>query len=319
VLQVETVPDPVPGEREIPIRVHAAEVTKADCELRAFRFPVKWTWLPMRLAFGITGPRKRILGNYFAGEVVAVGREAGRFNPGDKVLGCGRLRFGAHAELLSLPEDFTVVRMPSKLSFAESAAVPLGGLNALHFLRRAKISAGEKVLVNGAGGSIGAFAVQLARHMGAEVTAVDAAHKEAFVCSLGAGTFIDFRTTDFTRNGRTWDVILSTVPGTSFARCMRALNPGGRYLIANPRFSDLVHSLLPKRSANRQAVVAFAAETVEELTALRDLLEAGNIRSVVDRVYSFAEAADAHRRVETEERLGAIVLSPDGAEGSGWN
>lgn len=312
VLHLETVPDPpAPGERDILVRVRAAEVTKGDCELRAFRLPVKWTWLPLRLAMGVTRPRKPILGCYFAGEVVAVGRGVQRFKEGDRVFGSAGFQFGAHAELLCLPETRTLVPMPANLSFAEAAAVPLGGLNALHFLRRAKIQPGEKVLVNGAGGSIGAFGVQIARHMGAGVTAVDAAHKEAMVRGLGAEHFIDYRKTDFTRSGRTYDVILSTVASSSYARCMRVLNPGGRYLIANPRMSDLMRSALPSRFGDRESIVAFAAETNEELTALGALLEAGSIRAAVDRVYPMAAAAEAHRRVETEARLGAVVLSMD--------
>jgi NADPH:quinone reductase-like Zn-dependent oxidoreductase len=147
--------------------------------------------------------------------------------------------------------------------------------------------------------------------MGAEVTGVDAAHKEAMVRGFGAEHFIDYRKENFIRVGRTWDVVLGTVPTTVHAQIMRVLNPGGRYLIANPRFSDLMRALLPSRSGDRHAVVAFAAESEEELTALASLIETGSIRPVLDRVYSFADAAAAHRRVETEERLGAIVLSPD--------
>ncbi len=164
-------------------------------------------------------------------------------------------------------------------------------------------------MINGAGGSIGLFGVQLARHLGAEVTAVDAAHKEAMLRGLGAAHFLDYRKTDFTGSGRTYDVVLSTVASASHSRCMRALNPGGRYLIANPRFSNLVRANLPSTFGDRRAIVAFAGETVAELTELGTLLEAGHIRPVIDGVYPLSEAAAAHRRVETEERLGGVVLS----------
>ncbi len=310
VLRLETVPDPVPRRGEILVRVGAAEVTKADCELRAFRFPVKWFWLPLRIAVGITRPRKRTLGNYFAGEVVALGEGVRRFREGDRVFGCTGFQLGAHAGLLRLSESRTIARMPSNLSYAEAAAVPLGGLNALHFLRRANVQPGENVLINGAGGSIGLFGIQIARHLGAEVTAVDAVHKEALVRRVGASHFVDYRRTDFTRGCQPHDVILSTVASTDFAGCMRVLKPGGRYLIANPRLSDLARTILPSRYEDRKSFAAFAGETQAELEALRDLIEAGHIRPVVDRVYSLPDAAEAHRRVETEERLGSVVLAP---------
>lgn len=310
VLRLESLPDPVPRRGEILVRVAAAEVTKADCELRAFRFPVRWYWLPLRIAVGVTRPRKRILGNYFAGEVVSLGDGVKRFRSGDRVFGCTRFQLGAHAGLLCLPESRTIARIPSNLSYAEAAAVPLGGLNALHFLRRAGIRPGEKVLVNGAGGSIGLFGVQIARHLGAEVTAVDAAHKEAMLRGIGATHFIDHRRDDFTRRDPRYDVILSTVASADFAGCMRVLRPGGRYLIANPRLSDLMRSILPSRFGDRKSFVAFAGETQVELDQLCDLIETGRIRPVVDRVYPFGDAAAAHRRVESEERLGSVVLEP---------
>ena len=310
VLQIETVADPSPRAGDILIRVRAAEVSKADCELRSFRLPVQWYWLPLRLGIGITSPRKRILGNYFAGEVLALGPGVQRFREGDRIFGCTRFQLGAHAELLCLRATRTLVRMPANLSFAEAAAVPLGGLNALHFIRRAKLRPGEKVLVNGAGGSIGLFAVQLAQHAGAEVTAVDAGHKETMLRGLGAAHFIDYRKTDFTRSGQTYDVILSTVAGTRYHDCMRMLNPGGRYLIANPRFSDLVRTLLPSKFKDREATAAFATEQEEELTHLKTLLENGSIRSLVDHVYPLDQIRAAHDRVETEQRLGTVIVAP---------
>jgi NADPH:quinone reductase-like Zn-dependent oxidoreductase len=310
VLRLMTVADPIPRAGEILIRVHAAEVTKADCELRAFRFPVKWYWLPLRLANGITRPRKHILGNYFAGEVIARGPGARRFAEGDRIFGCTRFQLGAHAEYLCLPETRTIVRMPANLSFAEAASVPLGGLNALHFMRRAKLRPGEKVLINGAGGSIGLFGLQLAKHAGAEVIAVDAGHKETMLRSLGADHFVDYRKTDFTHSANTYDVIFSTVASSRYEVCMRLLRPGGRYLIANPKFSDLVRSILPSKFGDRTATAAFAEEKQEQLAALTTMLEERSIRPVVDRIYSLEQIAEAHRRVETEERLGSVILSP---------
>lgn len=309
VLRVATLPDPRPRAGEILIRICAAEVTKSDCELRSFRLPVLWFWLPLRLALGVFRPRKRVLGNYFAGEVLETGPEVRKFQRGDRIFGCTGFKLGAHAEFLCLSEAQAIAPMPENLTYAEAASIPLGGLNALHFLRRANIQPGEKVLINGAGGSIGMFAVQLAKHMGAEVTAVDARHKESFLRALGADHFIDHQTTDFSQTGQTFDVVFSTVASSSYAKCFRILNAGGRYLIANPRFSDLVRSNFQSKAALRRSIAAFAKETREELHALKALFEAGSIRPVVDRTYSLTQCAEAHRRVETEQRLGAVVFS----------
>jgi NADPH:quinone reductase-like Zn-dependent oxidoreductase len=309
VLHVREVATPAPGDDELLIRVHAAEATKADCELRSFRLPVRWTWLPLRIGWGLLRPRKRILGGYFAGEVAAVGRGVSRFKPGDEVFGTAQLRFGAYGEYVCLPASYTIVPKPRNLSFEEAAAVPLGGLNALHFLRKADIREGEKVLVNGAGGSIGTFGVQIARAMGAEVTAVDAAHKEAMLRRIGARHFVDYAREDFAEGGRSYDVILSTVARASYSRCIGALRPKGRYLLANPRVSDMLRSVFTSRTTDKTAVFAFAGEREEELLVLKEMIEAGTIRPVVDRVYPMEQAAEAHRRVETEQRSGLVVIS----------
>ncbi|MDF1701160.1 MAG: NAD(P)-dependent alcohol dehydrogenase [Planctomycetota bacterium] len=221
VLRVTEVDRPTPAKGEVLIRVHAAEATKADCELRSFRFPVKWFWLPLRLAVGLRRPRRQILGGYFSGVVEALGEGVSMFEPGQAVFGSAGLRMGAYGEYMTLPETATVVDKPSNVSFEEAAAVPLGGLNALHFLRRARVQPGEHVLVNGAGGSIGIFGVQLAKAMGAEVTAVDCVAKEELVRDIGADHFIDYAKEDFTRAGRSYDVIFDMIVSSSYSRCLR--------------------------------------------------------------------------------------------------
>ncbi len=181
VLQIGDLPRPEPGDDDILIRVRAAEVTKGDCEMRSFRFAVKWFWLPLRLALGVFRPRRPVLGNYFAGTVVAVGANVSRFSAGDNVFGCSKLMLGAYAQFLCVPSSYTVAHMPANLSHEQAAAVPLGGLNALHFMRRASIAPGESVLVNGAGGSIGSFAVQLALNLGTTFGAgAQCAHRHDF-------------------------------------------------------------------------------------------------------------------------------------------
>jgi NADPH:quinone reductase-like Zn-dependent oxidoreductase len=293
------------------IRVRAAEATKSDVEMRGFQFSVKWFSLPLRLVLGVRRPKRRILGGYFSGVIDRVGKKVTRFSPGDEVFGCAQLRLGAYAKYLALPATYTIVRKPGSMSFSEAAAVPLGGLNALHFMRLAAIQPGERVLINGAGGSIGAHAVQIARSMGADVSVVDKAIKEPMLRRLGAGHFIDYTQTDFTRNGESYDVIFDMIPGSSYDGCMRSLNPGGRYLAGNARLSVFFRSVFTTRFTDKTARVALAGETSEELTALREMIEAGEVGPIVDRVYPMEEAAEAHRRVATEERLGAIVIEID--------
>ncbi|MCB1103102.1 MAG: NAD(P)-dependent alcohol dehydrogenase [Opitutaceae bacterium] len=309
VLHIGEVPTPVPKDHEILVRVRSAEVTKGDCEMRSFRFAVKWFWLPLRIFMGIRRPRKPILGGYFSGEIETVGAAVTRFKPGDAVFGCAGMRLGAYGEYLCLPDDYTIVPKPGKLSFAEAAAVPLGGLNALHFMRRARLQPGESVLINGAGGSIGTFAVQIAKSMGATVTVVDHTIKADLLRNLGADHFIDYTREDFTAGGQTYDVIFNMVARNNYARSIACLNPNGRYLTANPKLSDMIRSVLTSRFTDKTAIFAFAGETKEELLSLNTMIEAGEVRSVVDRIYARAQAAAAHHRVESEQRLGAIILA----------
>ena len=309
VLQLKEVEKPTPKDDEVLIKVLAAEVTKADCELRSFNFPVKWFWLPLRVAMGLITPKKKVLGGYFAGEVKSVGKDVSKFKKGDQIFGTTKLRMGAYGEYVCLPASYTIVPKPYNMTFEEAAAVPLGGLNALHFLRKANIQQGEKVLVNGAGGSIGTFGVQIAKAMGAEVTAVDSTIKEEMLRRIGADHFFDYTKEDFTKNGQTYDVILDMVARSSYSKCVKALNPKGRYLMANPRISDMLRSVLTSKFTDKTAIFVFAGENEEELLALKEMIEEGKIKSTVDKVYPLEQAAEAHRRVETEQRLGTIVIS----------
>ena len=309
VLQLSDVEKPVPKDDEFLIRVRAAEATKSDVEMRSFKFAVKWFWLPLRIAFGVRKPRRQILGGYFSGEVVSLGRDVTQFSMGDQVFGAAGLRLGAYGEFVALPASYTIIAKPDNMSFAEAAAVPLGGLNALHFMRLARIQAGDKVLINGAGGSIGAHAIQIAKSMGAEVTAVDSTIKEDMLSRIGADHFIDYTKESFTAKGRTYDVIFDMVAGSSYGACIKALNPNGRYLSANPRFSFMLRSVLTARFSNKTARFAFAQEAKAELHTLKKMIEDGKIRSIVDKVYPMDQAADAHSRVETEQRLGAVVIA----------
>ena len=309
VLRLGEIARPTPNDAEILIRVRAAEVTKADCELRSFSFPVKWFWLPLRLVMGITRPKRQVLGGYFSGEVEAVGKDVSKFKVGDQVFGSAGLRMGAYGEYVCLPAEYTISAKPSNMSFEEAAAVPLGGLNAFHFLRLARVQKGEKVLINGAGGSIGTFAVQIAKDMGAEVTAVDSGIKQNMLRRIGADHFFDYTTEDFTKSGQRYDVIFDMVARSSYSGCVATLNPKGRYVMGNPRLWDMLRSAVTSVFTDKKAIFAFAGETEEELLALKEMIEDGKIKSTVDRVYPMERVAEAHRRVETEQRLGSVVIA----------
>jgi NADPH:quinone reductase-like Zn-dependent oxidoreductase len=225
------------------------------------------------------------------------------------VFGAAGLKLGAYGEYVALPADSAIVSKPTNMSFSDAAAVPLGGLNALHFMRLARIQAGDKVLINGAGGSIGTHAIQIAKSMGAEVTAVDSTIKEDLLMRMGADHFIDYTKESFAAVGRTFDVIFDVVAVSSFTASIRALNPNGRYLTANPRLSVMFRSVFTRLSSGKTAKFAFAQESREGLLALKQMIESGKIKSIVDKVYPMEQAVHAHYRVETEQRLGAVVIA----------
>jgi NADPH:quinone reductase-like Zn-dependent oxidoreductase len=309
VLHVSDIEKPQPKDNELLIKVRATEVTKSDCEMRSFKFPVKWFWLPLRLVIGITKPRRNVLGGYFAGEVEAVGARVTNFKVGDKIFGNTGLSFGAYGEYVCLPQNATLAHMPDNADFAQAASVPLGGLNALHFMRLANINAGENVLINGAGGSIGMFALQIANDMGAAVTVVDKGSKEEMLRNIGVVDFIDYTKEDFTKRGQTYDVVFDMVAQSSLMDCDEILKPNGRYLTGNPQFANMIKCILANRFSDRTATFSFAKETVEELNTLKTLIEEGRITPIVDKIFPMEDAAEAHHLVETEQRLGAIVLS----------
>jgi len=309
VLSVGECEKPTVKPDELLIRVQAAEATKSDCEMRSFHFAVAWFYLPLRIALGWTKPKNPILGGYFAGEVVSMGEDVKDFSLGDRVFGSAGFGMGAYGQFLALSDASSIAPIPSNLSFEEAAAVPLGGFNALHYLRRANIQKGDRVLVNGAGASIGTFAVQIAKLMGAEVTAVDSAIKETMLREIGADHFVDYASEDFTQSDEFYDVIFSVVAGASYAGCIKRLKPKGCYLLANPRMSDMLRSIFTTKFTDKSVLFAFAGEKKEELLALKEMIEAGEIKPVIDKVYSMAEAQEAHRRVEAELRIGSTVIS----------
>jgi 2-desacetyl-2-hydroxyethyl bacteriochlorophyllide A dehydrogenase len=260
---------------------------------------------------GLIRPRHRILGQELAGEIEAVGKDVQRFKKGDQVFAWTGLGLGAYAEYTCLPEDGMLAIKPSTMTYEEAAAFPLGGLNALHFLRKGTIQSGQKVLINGAGGSIGTFAVQLAKDFGAEVTAVDSTAKLDMLRSLGADQVIDYTQEDFTKNGKTYDVIFDVVGKSSFTRSVRSLKHNGRYLLANPGLSQMVRGRWTSMVSSKKVIVEAASEKTEDLIVLKELIEAGKIQSVIDRRYPLEQIAEAHRYVEEGHKKGNIVITVD--------
>ncbi len=293
--------------------MRAVEVTKSDCELRRCRLPIKWVQLPLRLALGWRAPKRTVLGFYFAGEIERVGSGVTRFAPGQAVFGCTGFAMGAYADCLTLPEQAALALKPDAVSFEAAAATPLGGLNALHFLKRADIRPGQSVVVNGAGGSIGLCAIQIAKALGADVTAVDAGHKQALVHRAGADRFIDYRHQDFTRPPGQYDVVFDVVATSDYGSCLRALKPGGVYLTANPTLSKMLRSVWTTRMTGKSAHFAFAPETSAALDELALWLADGRIRPIIDRTLAFPELVEAHHAVEQETRQGSLILVPGDA------
>lgn len=308
VLQVQEVAKPVPRDDEVLIRIHATTVTAGDCEVRSSRVLV-WFWLFFRLYMGILKPRKGVLGQELAGEIEAAGKGVTQFKRGDQVFATTGMRFGAHAEFICLPSGYPIATKPANMTYEEAAAVPVGGLNALHFLRRGDIQRGQKVLINGAGGSIGTYAVQIAKSMGAEVTGVDSTGKLAMLGSIGADHVIDYTREDFTRNGETYDVILDVVGKSSHSRSLRALKDRGHLLIANPSLSRMVRGRWTSMTTGKKVTIGGASYETEDLIHLKQIIEAGDLKSVIDRRYPLEQAAKAHRYVETGLKKGNVVLT----------
>jgi 2-desacetyl-2-hydroxyethyl bacteriochlorophyllide A dehydrogenase len=316
VLRLEEVEKPAPKDNEILVRVCATPVNYGDVIARDFRSitPRKFTmplpfWLPMRIVFGLRKPRKRILGSEFAGEIEAVGKDVKRFRIGDRVFGYTGIGFGAYAEYLCMPEDGCVAIKPANMTNEEAAVVPSGGMTALHILRKVEIKRGDKVLVNGASGSIGSVAVQLVKHRGAEVTGVCGTPRLDYVKSLGADRVIDYTQEDFTQSGETYDLIADVLGKSSWSRCKRVLRENGRYLLASFKMKQVLQMLWRKITGGKKVICSLSPQKTEDLLVLKELIEAGKIKAVIDKRFPPEQAAEAHRYVETGQKKGHVVIT----------
>ena len=313
VLQLKEVETPTPKDKEVLIRIYATTVTAGDCEQRSLTLPILHRLL-MRAYVGLKRPKRiTILGMDVAGEIEAVGKDVKLFQAGDQVFAAtGFVGMGANAEYICLPEEpekGALAIKPANMTYEEAAAVPVGGLEALHFLRQGNIQIGQKVLINGAGGTIGTFAVQLARYFGAEVTGVDSTSKLDMLRSIGADQVIDYTQEDFTKSGKIYDVILDVVGKSSYSGSIRSLKQNGRYLIANPGPSQMVRGRWTSMTNSKKVIFGAASPKTEDLIFLKELIEAGKMRSVIDRRYPLEHIAEAHRYVETGHKKGNVVIT----------
>jgi len=316
VLQLKEMEKPAPRDNEILIRNHATTVNIGDIWARNFKeiTPSRFTmplplWLPSRIYFGFTKPRINILGSEFAGEVEAVGQAVKRFRKGDQVFGYRGQSMGANAEYLCVPEDGLVAIKPANMTYEEAAAVPYGALTALSLLRKVNIQRGQKVLINGASGSIGSAAVQLARYFEAEVTGVCSTPGMEFVKALGADKVIDYTREDFTKNGETYDLIFDILGKSSFSSCQNSLKRNGIYLLASFKMKQLFQMLWTSRRNGKKVICALSSERPEDLVLIRKLVEEGKIRSIIDRRYPLEQTAEAHRYVETGYKTGSVIIT----------
>jgi NADPH:quinone reductase-like Zn-dependent oxidoreductase len=309
VLKLQEVEKPIPKDNEILLKIHAASVTMGDCEMRNLQFSRSLAFL-MRLVNGIKKPKRiKILGQDVAGEIEEIGKEITLFKKGDQIFGSAGFNMGAYAENLCLPEDSIIALKPSNMTFEEAAAVPLGGLNALFFLNKTNIQSGQKVLINGAGGTIGTFAVQIAKAYGSSVTGVDSADKLDMLSSIGTDIVVDYTQEDFTKSGERYDVIFDVVRKSSYSGCVKSLNKNGIYLQTNHGLMRRIRGKLTSLTSSKKVISGTILESAEDLKHLKELIEAGKIKSVIDKRYSLEKTAEAHAYVETGQKKGNVVIN----------
>ena len=313
VLQLQEVEKPAPRNNEVLIRIHATTVTAGDMELRGFKFPYhtpRLIWLAMRIYVGLFRPtRIAILGQELAGEIEAVGKDVKRYSVGDQVFAGTGFGLGAYAEYKCLPENGVMALKPANISYGEAAAVALGGLEALRLIRKANLQPGQKVLIIAAGGSIGTFAVQLAKHFEAEVTALDSTGKLEMLRSIGADHVIDYTREDFTKKGETYDAIIDVAAKSSFSRSKSALKPNGTFISDQLGLSQMVGSVWALLRKRKKRINDYTTRRAENLTLLKELIEVGKIKTVIDKTYPLEQIVEAHRYAESGLKKGNVIIT----------
>ena len=305
VLQLQEVEKPVQKDDEVLIRIYGTTVTAGDTELRGLKFPF-FMRLLMRLGLGFRRPRKKILGQELAGQIESVGKDVTRFKIGDQIFASTAFRFGTYAEYVCLPSTYVMEKKPTNMSYEEAAAVITGGFNALYFLRKGNIQSGQKVLIRGASGTIGTFGIQLAKYYGAEVTGIGNPNSLEMMKSLGADKVIDYTKEDFTKSDETYDVIFDVIGKSSFSGFVRSLKENGIYLLANTG-ARKVRKLMT--SGQKVITGKKLIYKNEDLNFLKELIEAGKLKSAIDRRYPLEQIPEAHRYVETGQKTGNVVIT----------
>jgi NADPH:quinone reductase-like Zn-dependent oxidoreductase len=305
VLKLKEVAKPIPKDNEILVKVYATTVTIGDVRIRSATFP-PGLGLIMRIGFGFRGPRKNILGEELGGEIEAVGNDVKLFKVGDQVFGeC----LGAYAEYICLPEDGVLAIKPANMTYEEAAAGPSAALSALYYLRKGRIQSGKKVLINGASGALGTSAVQLANYFGAEVTGVCSTSNLELVKSLGADQVIDYTKEDFSKSGQTYDFIFDAVSKTSFSRCKGSLTHRGIYLVSVPTLAITLQMLWTSMIGSKKVILGVPKSSTEDLIFLKELIEAGKIKPVIDRRYPLEQIVEAHTYVDKGHKKGNVVIT----------
>jgi len=304
VLQLKEVAKPIPKDNEVLIKIYATSVTSGDCRMR------KADPFAVRFLNGITRPTKiTILGNELAGEIEGVGKDVEMFRIGDQVFGQAGLSLGANAEYICLAEDGTLTIKPANVTYEEAATIPFGGNTALHFLRKGNIRSGQKILIYGASGSLGTAAIQLAKYFGVEVTGVSSTSNLELVKSLGADKVIDYTIEDFTKNGQTYDIIFDTIGKSPFSGCVKSLKQKGIYLRAvHMTVPSIVRGLWTSITSSKKVIGGVATERKENLVFLKELIEAGKLKSVIDKCYPFEQIAEAHKYVDQGHKKGNVAI-----------
>jgi NADPH:quinone reductase-like Zn-dependent oxidoreductase len=308
VLELKDLPQPTPKEHEVLIKVLATTVTSGDCRVRSLNVP-KGFGLIVRIVFGWSRPRKKILGTEFSGVVSAIGSEVTNFKVGDEVFGFSDVEMGCYAEYKCMSENGALALKPAQLTHFNAAALSFGGTTALNFFKRANLKSGEKVLIHGASGSVGTAAIQLAKHFGAKVTGVCSTGNVELVKSLGADEVIDYFKLDFTTNGITYDVILDTVGTVTFSRARHSLKEGGRLLAIAADLPEMLKIPLAHLSSTKKVVAGTATANPEDLRTLAQLAASGVFKPVIDRFFPLAQIVEAHRYVEKGHKVGNVIIA----------
>ena len=309
-IQIKELEKPIPKNNEVLIKIRATTVTTSDCNARTFTFVPKSFMFFARIMFGFKKPKINILGIDLAGEIEAVGKNVTLFKVGDQVFGSPGDSFGAHAEYICIPEKGTLVIKPKDLSYEKAAAISLAGNTALFFMRDlGKIQAGQKVLIHGASGAIGTYAVQLASYYGAEVTGICSGSNAEMVESLGANRVIDYTTTDFTQSGETYDLIFDVVGKTTFLECKSSLKQKGVYLENSLELKDILMMIWTSFIGGKKIKGGVSKERIENLNFFKELIETGKLKPVIDRSFPLEETADAFKYVEKGHKKGTVVIS----------